>query len=390
MSSLNSNSIHREVINGPVNGAQFADAFADGVGANSGLLQALQLDIADTLGLHEESAYDFIVSILEKLGIAESVLLTQTLNIFVTEEVGLSDAVAVAFAVLVEEELGVTDTPAEEIHKIAVLADILRISGVVSNTIDANHVVANALMLYGAVYDGLGFFLTDEVGLNEQLVEARNAVVQALEELALDDSPAATITMLAVIQDETGFEDLYSLNQYLTAAISEGLQLSVIIKLGDNEYTAIVMNTESFGLSEYTNYPFNSFGKIGQTYLGATNTAIYALNGADDAGTDIDTVVRTGLMSFGTNLRKRVPRAYLGYTSDGAMIMKVISTDGGVKTERWYELTARTADSHTGARIKLGRGIKATYWQFELINKLGADFETDSLQLFPMVLSRRV
>jgi hypothetical protein len=216
------------------------------------------------------------------------------------------------------------------------------------------------------------------------------AVVENIEAAVLADVLSGTRRLSLLISDELVGTDSTSIAQRLQAALEEDAIFGGTIVLPDGVFSAIVLNTESLGISEYTNYPFNSFGKLGNDYLGASDTDIFRLTGADDAGTDIDAVIRTSMTNFGTNVFKRVPRAYLGYTSDGGMIMKTISTAGGVKTERWYELSPRTADAPAAARIQLGRGIKATYWQFELINKLGADFDIDSLQLYPMILKRRV
>jgi hypothetical protein len=142
--------------------------------------------------------------------------------------------------------------------------------------------------------------------------------------------------------------------------------------------------------TEYENYPFNSFAFSNRRYLAASADGIYELVGEDDDGVEIDAYVRTGLLDLGTTALKQVIRAYLGYTSDGRLLLKTFTTDGGQKIERWYELTERTADATREARVKFGKGVKARYWQFEVRNIEGSDFSIDQLQVLPLMLSRRV
>jgi hypothetical protein len=222
-------------------------------------------------------------------------------------------------------------------------------------------------------------------------------VLELVDSAAHTDAVAANRRLSLLTLDSLDVADDLSWNQRLTVEIAESLIAGGTLLLDDVLYSAVVLNATTLAPGEYTNFPFNSFGQMGSTYLGATDSAIYALEGSNDDGVNIDAVVRSGLVNFGTSQFKRVPRAYLGYTSDGALVLKTISTGGtadgtgrGTKVERWYELTPRTADAPATARIKLGRGVKATYWQFELTNKDGADFNVSELQLLPVVLSRRV
>jgi hypothetical protein len=41
-------------------------------------------------------------------------------------------------------------------------------------------------------------------------------------------------------------------------------------------------------------------------------------------------------------------------------------------------------------RTKLDRGVKATYWAFELENVDGADFEIESIEFMPVVMTRKI
>jgi len=302
----------------------------------------------------------------------------------------ISGLVKLAFNLAIIEGSVFADATIEKQVRGAILTDTLVVSGLVTNELKAAIIAAETIVLVDIATSGKGAEATDAVQVAETVGAVYNAIVSQLDSTLFADASVLTPRLNVILSDTAEISDSIAVNWAVIEALHDGVVFGGSLVLPDGVYTAMVLNTESLGVTEYTNYPFNSFGRMGQTYLGATDSAIYALNGASDDGTNIDAVIRSGMTNFGTNLYKRVPRAYLGYTSDGALIMKTLSTSGGVKTERWYELTPRTADAPTGARIKLGRGVKATYWQFELVNKSGADFDISSLQLFPMILNRRV
>jgi hypothetical protein len=146
---------------------------------------------------------------------------------------------------------------------------------------------------------------------------------------------------------------------------------------------------ESHAPWQYTNFPFNSFAIINGTYCGVDESGLFSLDGDDDDGDLINSVIKTGLTNMGTTLFKRIPRAYFGYTADGKLLFKTISTESGQKITRWYELKEKTAEDTTNARVKMARGVKSVHWQFEIVNVDGVDFSFDEIKLRPAILSRR-
>ena len=151
-----------------------------------------------------------------------------------------------------------------------------------------------------------------------------------------------------------------------------------------------MVNAETKAPWQYSNFPFNSFANHAGRYLALTDGALYALTGDTHDGTAIEAIGKTGLINFGTAMKKALPRAYFGYTSSGELLFKTITTDTGKKITRWYQLKERTAESVTDARVKMARGVKSVYWQFEITNIEGADFEVDTIKLLPVILNRRV
>lgn len=151
----------------------------------------------------------------------------------------------------------------------------------------------------------------------------------------------------------------------------------------------IAMHTERLALTQYTNYPFNSFAKFNGTYIGASDDGLFVLTGDTDNGAAIQAVARVGVSDMGTSHLKRVDRLYVGYRCNGQMIVRVITDEN---EQRDYLVTAPESDELDklhGGRVRMGRGVQSRYWQFELRNVNGTYFAVDIIELKPTKLRRR-
>jgi len=159
-------------------------------------------------------------------------------------------------------------------------------------------------------------------------------------------------------------------------------------------YKSLAMNTETGAVSAYENFAFHSFGKLGDVCLGANVLGIFALGGEDDDGQDITAYLRTGFADFkgieglDNEQLKRLTDIYVGYRSDGAL--ELVMRLDGEDAEYTYPLPAHAlAAGLTRQRAQLGRGMKSRYWQIELRNVAGADFELDEIGLLLKTISRK-
>lgn len=223
---------------------------------------------------------------------------------------------------------------------------------------------------------------------NEGLLAATGA---ALDILDMDDVGAAIMAALASVDEELGHNDAFveSIRRYFE--VEEGLSFITSFNVSGETYVGVVMNTETSSVSEYHEVPYNSMARTDvDTYMAAGPDGIYEMAGSLDDTANIDAYITTKLFNFGNSQFKRVERAYLGYRNDGPMVLKVITRNSlGERVEDWYEQDS-TSDSIRVDRVKIGKGLKSHYWQFTLSNKTGADFDLDSIEFKPIVLSRRV
>ncbi|MBK8132483.1 MAG: hypothetical protein IPK48_07035 [Gammaproteobacteria bacterium] len=146
-----------------------------------------------------------------------------------------------------------------------------------------------------------------------------------------------------------------------------------------------VVNMDTSASAQYEDYGFNSFFRRGDDYYGVANDGIYKLEGNTDAGSPIDAFAAFVRSTLGIQSVKHVPTAYIGAASDGALVMRV-DVDG---IARYYK--ARTAsDVVTNNRVDIGRGARGVYWEFELMNQNGDDFDVADITLLPVVRDRRI
>jgi hypothetical protein len=155
-------------------------------------------------------------------------------------------------------------------------------------------------------------------------------------------------------------------------------------------YVGYVVNTEGANpITKYTNFPFNSFTQFAGRNIVAGEGGLYELGAESDDGQPIAASFKTMMIDFGSSVMKRVQTAYIGYTATGRLILRVHAVTDGKLREHWFEATPRTADAPRQHVRQLGRGLASRYWQFELVNVDGADFDVDKIEFHVIALSRR-
>jgi len=329
-------------------------------------------------------------------GLLETITLTATdaPTIQVLEQLAdgatLSDAIKLAFKVFATESVTMTVTDAAFATTVVRAVEALTMSSLALSPIQAIYQIAAGMTINDLLEVRFAPTASETISMTAVISDLYNANVAAVESALM--TAAAIPTLMAVVTaaetvslGTTLADTLHAFN-----SLVETIEIAVQIVIDDRIYWAYVLNTESKAASNYANFPYNSFALIDGQYYGARDNGIYLLEGADDAGTQIDAHIRSGLLDFDSTYLKRLKYAYMGYTTDGQVLLKIIDTADGAKTERHYELVQQTADTYREARRKLGGGVKSRYWGFELANIDGADFDLESIQFMPIMLTRRV
>lgn len=153
-------------------------------------------------------------------------------------------------------------------------------------------------------------------------------------------------------------------------------------------YDAKVLNTGIAALTEFTNYRFNSFARIGDDYYAAGPAGLVRIDtGGSDAGQPINWVVRTGQHDDKDPGLKRLPEVVLGLRSNGNITVRVHKDDN---TFFDYALPAVKKTTIHQHRVKPGKGMRSRWFQVELRGVGGASLELDSLQMLMAQTKRRL
>lgn len=309
-----------------------------------------------------------------------------------SDGLSFAESVESIYRALVADAVSLGETPVGAQRYGRAVVDGLKLAGVFSRTVDSRVVLTMAIALHDAVRGSQRGSVTDAAAFVDALLATADHIAALLDQFALAATTTGSATLHAFLSDDYSFDSAASLIAAIRQALKDGMQLGLTLFTGQDTWTAWVMTPTTRAMREYLDYPFNSYAQIGDTLYGASDTGVYVLNADTDAGKEIYARVRTGLLDFGTRQLKRMDRAYLGYTSEGTLCMRVVTTSPeGEKVEYTYKMVAKPANAPRENRIPIGRGLQSVYWQFELDNSSDASrFELHDVVMLPMPLSRRI
>jgi len=181
---------------------------------------------------------------------------------------------------------------------------------------------------------------------------------------------------------------LPSIKSISTAWWNSGATVSVIIpaiRVSANavilttDYEVLVINTKNMALTNYISYAYNSLCEFNGKHFGAKSSGIYELSGTTDNGSSISWKIKTGKLDMQENEKHSPKKKYvlLSYHPSGDLTLTVIGK------EEEYEYDVESYEETDGvSRIKLGKGIRDKYLQFELKNKNGESVFLDKMKIF--------
>ena len=129
--------------------------------------------------------------------------------------------------------------------------------------------------------------------------------------------------------------------------------------------SAWVMNTESGGMTRYTDLPVQSMAVVGGKVLALGEGGLYEFAGDTDAGVPITSSVLTGRLTLGSAAVKRLGDMIVSYSATGPMQLRVHVYGGANQGAYTYAMLPRAADAPRANRMKVGKGLVSKFWQFE-------------------------
>jgi len=139
------------------------------------------------------------------------------------------------------------------------------------------------------------------------------------------------------------------------------------------------LNLSHFGVTEYNNYPFNSFCDYRGTgiYIGASEDGIFLLDGEDDNGVKIDAAIQVGTEDLWRDVIKRLREGFT-VIRGGPLRLQIVLDEGRLEPVIRDLLSVR--DVIHEERIKFPRGLKNRFVSFIWSNLGGSDFDLESFR----------
>lgn len=227
----------------------------------------------------------------------------------------------------------------------------------------------------------------DTITVSEQAVAKAGRFAAASDVVTVSETVSGKAHYRNLASDTVTVSESVLLRVAARALASDTVHASdlILLPLRGAAWTA---STDTFAMSRYTGYGFNSVAVVGGVLFGANDSGLYRIGATTDAGSEIQASVTTGLSDAGDPAQKRVREVYFGYESTSPLNCSVTGTQrtGGEITSN-YSMTARTADDPIAGRVKIGRGMKSRFLRFTVS---GSNFKIAEIRAVIDSLSRKV
>jgi len=311
---------------------------------------------------------------------------------FLSDTVILTDAVYKALRATLTDSILTTDlllvVQGVTLVEQFLLQDVPNAAAVYSQTI------AEALLTDDNLLWFWGKFVVENFALTDSISRQYQGVVNPADTLAITDAMvdwmvyALSGTELAVMTDIITPQMIFK-----GEALVDNICLTATYVSPSGNITTWVVNTRTSAVTEYRNYNFNSFAKMGMRFLGANAQGLWVLDGELDDTQSIITKMKSGLMQLAGSRFTSFKGAYLGirvkdasgtrFHPKGDFILKLYAGDG-----REYIYAFRPQNMQT-TKINMGKGLRARYFAWELIAP-GENFDLESVEFVPITSIRRV
>ena len=335
---------------------------------------------------------DVIEYVLEQLAMSTSLTTEVRAQMELLQQASISSQLTIPYMVKLASALDLA--AAGTIEGFKTLAFASQLAGLTTKSDNAELQVqlAVAMTIHALQVFGADIELTDAADIASAFETRRQTAIEALTAIDAASSSVNNATLQMLVTSEAGLATGYTNNAELNMVLEALAGSFTTFQIGNDVYEGWVLNTSLQAFTKYSNYKFSSIVRFNNQYYGIDSTGLYLLEGDDDAGTQIDASFKTGLLALDSRQLKDARALYIGYTSSGELVLKVTTTDGGEKREDWYRFkhTGDAASEMRSTRAQIGRGLRSVYWQFEICNEDGADFEIDDVTLVYNVLTRKI
>lgn len=347
------------------------------------------LDVLRLIPVLETQGIGIASVLLERVGviIREQIVLTVSTPVMHKQQVYLADVVRIASGLFSVHPADLTDGiavgDAMAVAQAVIMAERLGINDALTASGRYNLTISQAIRLADRLYQFFGAEVDEGITFAVDLLARKLAAATVSETISIEDVMEPRFLISAVVEESVEITAEQAVQMLFNPTILEGVEINAGFLSPDGSLTTWAMNARNGAVTEYTNYEFNSFAKIGNRYVGASAEGLYELLGDDDAGTSIIARIKGGFLQFGGTHLSRLSAAYIATRGDGDFVLRITTGEGATYN---YAVSTRNMRS---TKVHMGKGQRARYFSYELISA-GQDFDLDTLEFVPVVVQRRV
>jgi len=145
------------------------------------------------------------------------------------------------------------------------------------------------------------------------------------------------------------------------------------------------MNLINFATTQYCNYQYNAFCKLGSKYFASNDTGVYELGGNTDPDGNITAMIELPLSMWGVETLHRIRSLIFDYFSDGDLEVNVEDSNGNIIATNLYMSQSGISN---GVKLNIGRTLSDKYFKVIITNINGCDFSVDKIIGFLIVLGK--
>jgi len=151
-------------------------------------------------------------------------------------------------------------------------------------------------------------------------------------------------------------------------------------------FNTFSVNPSLRGVTEYSNFAFDSFFEDGGNYYGVNSTGIYLLSGSNDNGTSISAYLDSGDVEYAKGQQSKILDAHALARTDATLALTLYEDDGAGYTYPSIGAASSVLQQH---RFRPGKGAEGRRWRYRLANVAGGSLELQELVLLLAGLSRK-
>lgn len=382
----------------------FDETLAEGLGFGSTLEQLRRTDapaLTDDLRTTDAPAVLRLIPVTETQGIGFASELLELVGVVIREQLKLSgetdvahrqqvylaDVLRVAESLINSYPLALSDgigfAASHAVAQSVQLIEQLQLSEALTGNGRYNITIEQALRLADGLHQFFGAEVDEGISFAVDLAVRKLAITTVDEGLGFADTLAPLLLVNVTVDEGIEITAETAVQMLFNPVIHEGIEITAAYVSPTGSMTTWAMNARTGAVTEYRNYEFNSFAKIGNRYIGASESGLYELLGDTDEGASIVARIKGGFLQFGGTHLSRLSAAYIATRGEGDFVLRIITGEGATYN---YAVSTRNMRS---VKVHMGKGQRARYFSYELISA-GQDFDLDTLEFVPVVVQRRV